>query len=293
MTPIQAITFGAVQGITEFLPISSTAHLILLPAVMHWPDPGLTYDVALHIGTLLAVLIYFAGDLGRLTRAWFQSLVKRDPNDPYQRLAWLIIAGTVPAAVIGVLCEKWVETTLRSPLLIGFNLILVATVILIVDRRANNDGRSWKELNLGDAMAIGFGQAAALIPGFSRSGSTMCVGLLRGLERSAAARISFLLGTPIIFGSAIFKLRHLSHQALPADERSAFIIGIVTSGVVGYACIHFLLGYLSRKPLAVFMVYRIIVGGLVIGLSLAGFLQPPAAVKTARSHSAPHVIAHR
>jgi undecaprenyl-diphosphatase len=272
MNTLQAIAFGAVQGVTEFLPISSTAHLILLPAFMGWDDPGLTFDVALHVGTFLAVVVYFAKDLWQLTKAWFQSLVRRDPSDPYQRLAWMIVAATMPAAVVGILAEKWVESTLRSPLIVGFSLLIVAVAILLVDRR-DNEGRHWKELGFVDAMLIGCGQAAALIPGFSRSGSTMLVGLLRGMERSAAARISFLLGTPIIFGSAVFKLRDLRHTPLPPEAFSAFAVGIVTSAVVGYACIHFLLGYLARKPLKVFMIYRIAVGILVIGLSLAGWLK--------------------
>jgi undecaprenyl-diphosphatase len=292
MNTFQAIAFGAVQGVTEFLPISSTAHLILLPAFMGWDDPGLTFDVALHVGTFLAVLIYFAQDLGRLTRAWFQSLIRRDPNDPYQRLAWMIIAGTLPAAVIGILAEKWVESTLRSPLIVGFSLMIVATAILIVDRRGN-DGRNWKELGLADAMLIGLGQAAALIPGFSRSGSTMLVGLLRGMERSAAARISFLLGTPIIFGSAVFKLKDLRHTPLPPDMYGAFAVGIITSAIVGYACIRFLLAYLAKKPLKVFMVYRIAVGILVIGLSLSGWLKTAPAPTEHADHAVPVQAAHR
>jgi undecaprenyl-diphosphatase len=290
MNTIQAIAFGAVQGVTEFLPISSTAHLILLPAFMGWEDPGLTFDVALHVGTFLAVLIYFAADLWKLTKAWFRSLVQRDPQDPYQRLAWFIVAGTLPAALIGIVAEKWVESTLRSPLIVGISLMLVAIAILAVDRRGG-DGRHWKELGFADAMLIGLGQAAALIPGFSRSGSTMLVGLLRGMERSAAARISFLLGTPIIFGSAVFKLKDLRHAPLPPEAYGAFAVGIVTSALVGYACIRFLLNYLAKKPLKVFMVYRIALGVLVVGLSLTGWLKTAPAPATA--HQAQPAIAAR
>lgn len=291
MNTLQAIAFGAVQGVTEFLPISSTAHLILLPAFMGWEDPGLTFDVALHIGTILAILIYFATDLGRLAKAFVQSLFRRDPQDPYQRLSWMIVLGTVPAGVAGLLGEKWVESTLRSPYVIGCTLMLVAVAILAADRHAK-EGKAWKELTFKDAILIGCGQACALIPGVSRSGSTMLVGLMRGLERSAAARVSFLLGTPITMASAVFKLKDLRHVTLTADAKQAMIVGIVSSGLIGYACIRFLLDYLARKPLKVFMLYRIALGALVIGLTLSGWLRPTPATTTVRP-APPVETAHR
>src|SRR5690606_32295868 len=148
---------------------------------------------------------------------FFGSLFRRDAADPYQKLAWLIILGSVPAAVIGVLAEKWVESTLRSPLIVGVSLLALALAILSADRQRAT-GRTWKEMRWQDALAIGFGQAAALIPGFSRSGSTMLVGLWQGLDRATAARFSFLLGTPIIFGSCLFKLRDLLHEPLPPGQ---------------------------------------------------------------------------
>ena len=271
MTLFQSIVLGAVQGVTEFLPISSTAHLILVPTLMGWPDPGLTFDVALHIGTVAAMLTYFAPDFRLIVAAGCRSLWARDLQDPYQRLAWMIVLGSIPAGVAGVLGEKWIESTLRSPLIIGASLMLVAVAILLADRRGA-DGRSWKELGIRDALVIGFGQACALIPGFSRSGSTMLAGLVQGLSRASAARFSFLLGTPITLASCLFKLKDLFHQPLASNEAVAFAAGIATSGIVGYASIRFLLRYLAEQPLAVFMYYRIALGLLVIGLTLGGLI---------------------
>lgn len=290
MTYLQAIVLGAVQGVTEFLPISSTAHLILVPVAFGWQDPGLTFDVALHVGTFIAVVAYFAQDLKRLARAWITSLYARNPQDPYQQLAWLIVLGSVPAAVVGVTAESWIETTLRSPLIVGTSLLVVALAILSADKKGH-DGRSWKELRWQDALAIGIGQAAALIPGFSRSGSTMLVGLWRGLDRESAARFSFLLGTPIIVGSCLFKLRDLLHTPLPPGHGAAFAAGIVTAAVVGYLSIRFLLNWLARKPLASFMYYRIVVGVVVIGLTLAGVIGAETAPHAALPTTSPQQAA--
>jgi undecaprenyl-diphosphatase len=269
---LQSVVLGIVQGITEFLPISSTAHLILTPLFMGWKDPGLTFDVALHVGTFLAVAAYFREDLSQMIRAGFTSL--RRPNfaeDPYQRLAWLTVIGCVPAGIVGILFEKSIETTLRSPYVIASTLAGVALLLLLAEFVGKRD-RDVKHLTLRDALLIGIAQACALIPGVSRSGATMTMGMFSGLSREAAARFSFLLGVPIIFASCLFKLRDLPGAGLSSTELFAMGVGVATSALTGYFVIKFLLSFLQKRSMMVFIVYRLFVGGLVAYLAIRGLL---------------------
>lgn len=272
MDILQSVVLGVVQGITEFLPISSTAHLILTPLFMGWKDPGLTFDVALHVGTFLAVAAYFREDLSQMVRAGLTSF--RRPNfkeDHYQRLAWLTVIGCVPAGIVGILFEEAIETTLRSPYVIAATLAGVALLLLLAEFVGKRD-RDVKHLTLRDAILIGIAQACALIPGVSRSGATMTMGMFSGLSREAAARFSFLLGVPIIFASCLFKLRHLPSAGLTGSEYLAMGVGVATSAITGYFVIKFLLGFLAKRSMMVFIVYRLFVGGLVAILAMRGVL---------------------
>jgi undecaprenyl-diphosphatase len=255
----QAVILGIVQGLTEFLPVSSTAHLILVPLFLGFPDPGLAFDVALHLGTLAAVFWYFAADVGRLARAFFRSLRRRDlRGDPEQRLAWLLILGSVPAAALGLALERHIETTFRGPLVIAAALAGVAVVLFIADRLAAR-ARRLKDLGVVDALAIGLGQALALVPGVSRSGATITAGILRGLSRDEAARFAFLLGIPIILGSALAKLAKERDAWLGGwdDALAPLVAGIAASAATGYLAIAFLLRYVRKNDFTLFVVYRI------------------------------------
>ena len=226
MTIFQAVIFGIVQGVTEFLPVSSTAHLILLPWFLGWPDPGLSFDVALHLGTLVALVIYFWKD-------WLALLTK-------PRMIVFIIVATIPGALAGVLFENQVENALRSPKIIALMLSLMALVLVVAElkgrRKKDLDQISWR-----DALTVGFAQAFALVPGVSRSGSTITAGLFVGMKRETAARFSFYLSAPIIAGAVAKKMLDIFKAGIPSDQVSAFVIGIAVSGIVGYLSIAFLL----------------------------------------------------
>ena len=242
MTIFQAVIFGVVQGITEFLPVSSTAHLILLPWFFGWPDPGLSFDVALHLGTLVALVIYF-------WKEWLALLAK-------PRMIVFIIVATIPGAVAGVLFESQVENAVRSPKIIALMLSLMALVLVVAEmkgrRKKDLDQISWR-----DAITVGFAQAVALVPGVSRSGSTITAGLFVGLKRETAARFSFYLSAPIIAGAVAKKMLDIFRAGIPADQVSAFVVGIAASGIVGYLSISFLLGYLKTHNTFLFVYYRI------------------------------------
>jgi len=270
----QAALLGVVQGLTEFLPVSSTGHLILVPAILGWRGgivDSLKFDVALHLGTLIALLAVFWRDWLELIEAALASLARRSLADAHARLAWLIVLGTIPGAMAGALLQKQVETTLRSPLVIGAAMVLVALVLALLDRLGP---QTRNEYSLGPvgALAIGIGQAVALIPGVSRSGSTIATGLGLGLTRPSAARFSFLLSTPIIAGALAKEGLDVARQGLGADERLVFAVGIVAAGISGYLCIRFLLAYLRRHSLMPFVIYRIVAGGAVLLLAANGRL---------------------
>lgn len=270
----QAALLGVVQGLTEFLPVSSTAHLRLVPLLLGWPEgllTGLKFDVALHLGTLVALLAVFWRDWFALIGAALRSLARQSLADRQARLAWLIVLGTIPGVVAGVLLQKQVETTLRSPLIIGAAMVFVALLLALLDRMGRQT-RDEYTLGPAGAIAVGVGQAIALIPGVSRSGSTIATGLGLGLTRASAARFSFLLSTPIIAGALAKEAVDVAKEGLGSSEVPLFAVGIVAAGISGYACIRFLLAYLRRHSLMPFVVYRLIVGAGVLWLALTGRL---------------------
>jgi undecaprenyl-diphosphatase len=265
MTLFQAIVLAVVQGLTEFLPISSTAHLILVPWLFGWQDPGLTYDVALHAGTLLAVLLYFI-------RTWWEMLLAvfgrapTHPEDGNGRLLTLIALGTVPAGLAGYFLESYAETVSRSPALIAGALIGVAALMWAADRRPALT-RTMGGLTFGDTLTIGLAQAVAIVPGTSRAGITIAAGLFRNLSREAAARFSFMLATPIIGGATLKKALQVWEVGLPPGLAvTDFAVGVVVSAVVGYAAIAFLLHYLQVRTLKIFVAYRLLLGGIILAV---------------------------
>src|SRR5881396_3461987 len=269
MTIVQAIVFGAVQGVTEFLPISSTAHLILLPWFMGWPDPGLSFDVALHLGTLVALLIYFREDWIALIAGALQ-FVRGRTSDPNARMALYIVAATIPGALAGGLFENTVETALRAPRIIALMMAALALVLVVAEmkgrRRKNLDQISWR-----DAITVGLAQALALVPGVSRSGATITAGLFAGMKRDTAARFSFYLSAPIIGGAVAKKTFDILRTGLTLDQMTPFIGGIVSAGIVGYVSIAFLLRYLQTHNTFLFVYYRIALASAVYLAIWSGF----------------------
>jgi undecaprenyl-diphosphatase len=269
MTIFQAIIFGAVQGLTEFLPISSTAHLILLPWFLGWPDPGLSFDVALHLGTLVALLIYFRADWIALISSAL-GIVRGRTQSPDAKMALLIVGATIPAAAAGVLFESKVEETLRSPLIIAVSLIVMA-LVLVVAEIVGHRKKSLNEISWGEAMAVGVAQACAIIPGVSRSGSTITAGLFCSMKRDAAARFSFYLSAPIIAGAVAKKMVDILQSGLGLEQLIPFVVGIISSGIVGYLSIAFLMRYLQTHNTYLFVYYRILLGIVVLLAFSYGF----------------------
>ncbi len=258
MTVFQALVLGIVQGLGEFLPISSSAHLVLVPWVMGWPYAGLTFDVALHIGSLISVVAFFWKDWLSL---FGEALRRRRSHEA--SLFWYLVVATIPGAAVGYIFEEQAETVFRTPLLIAIMLIVMGIILYWVDRRST-ERKSIKAISLADSLLIGLSQALAIIPGVSRSGVTMTAGRALGLTREAAARFSFLLSTPIIVGAGIFKLKDIAL----GDITIAFITGVVSSAVVGFISIGFLLRYLSVRGFGVFAWYRFIAGAAIIVIAL-------------------------
>ncbi len=261
-----ALILGLVQAITEFLPVSSSAHLILARQVLDFnAADGLTFDVALHIGTLIATVIYFWSDLRALARGFVNSVTQRSLADPMGRMAWYVLAACIPAAIVGFEFEAAIETYFRHPGVIVVTLILGAFLFLWVEKRFSHEA-DMQTLTLKRAVAIGLSQTLALVPGVSRSGITIVAGMMCGLRREQAARFSFLMATPITFGAALKKSIDLftSGEPIPADERTALIVGIIASGIGGWLVIRFLLNYLRKHGLETFAYYRIVLAIAVL-----------------------------
>ena len=267
MNVIQAILLGLLQGATEFIPVSSSGHLVLVPWLLGWPEPGLVFDALVHWGTLVAVLVYFWRDWWTLIAAWLRGLVRWEWSDPHARLMWLLILGSLPAAVIGFLLEDFFESLFGQPAWVSVFLLATAALLALGERLGRRT-RGPEDLTWRDAVVIGLGQAAAIAPGISRSGSTMSVGLFRGLERAAAARFSFLLGTPIILGAGLFKLTDLLAAPDPLAQAPLLVAGFLAAALSGYACIWFLLRYLQRGKLYPFAVYCALFGAFCLAVAL-------------------------
>lgn len=257
MTYFQSVVLGLVQGLGEFLPISSSAHLIIAPWAIGFPDPGLTYDVALHFGTLLAVVAYFWQDWLRIFKASLAYLSSKEPavraaNAGDFNLLIYVVLATVPAAVIGKALEKYAEDALRAPLLIAINMALMGALLWFADGKARESRKGLGEIKLSSALIVGFSQVLALIPGVSRSGITITAALLLGFRRDAAARFSFLLATPVTFGACLLKAKHF--PAIAADPQS--LLGVAISAIVGFLSIKYLLHLLRDFSYRAFCYYR-------------------------------------
>jgi len=264
---VRALVLGLVQGLAEFLPISSSGHLILVPALFGWEDQGLAFDVGLHGGTLLALLAYFWRDWYVMFRSGIADLLRHGARIQAwrtdTRLLWLLAVGSIPAAVAGLLFDDWIEANVRQPWLVAIMLALMGTVMLIADRLAANR-RTVASIGLVDALAIGVGQAFALIPGVSRSGATVTVGLARGLRREDAVRFAFLLGTPAFIGALLLKSADLA--SLSGTEARDMAVGFATSAIVGFIAIHVLLRWVRTRSLLVFVLYRYAVAILALAI---------------------------
>ena len=274
MSVLEAIVLGITQGVTEFLPISSTAHLRIVPAFAGWEDPGAAFTAVTQLGTMLAVLIFFRSDLARIGRTWLRSLRDASARGEHDaKLGWYIVLGTIPISVFGLIFKDQIETGARDLYLIGTALIVLGVVLLVAER-VGTRSRSMEQVSARDGLAIGLAQALALVPGVSRSGATITAGLFMGLERPAAARFSFLLSVPAVVLSGLLELGTILSDD---DGHSTTILGLVIATllafVTGYASIAFLLRYLATHSTGIFVAYRVVVGAVVLALVGAGAIE--------------------
>lgn len=260
MTIFQAVVYGIVQGVTEFLPVSSTAHLTLLPWIAGWKDPGVAFDVALHLGTAAAVILFFIRDWLRMFRAGFTA-----PRSPDGRLFWCVVLATIPGGIAGVLLDPYMST-LRDPVLIGTALIVMGAVLFLADRFGRK-ADDLAQIGARRSLLVGVAQVLAVIPGVSRSGITMSMGRLLGLKRESIAKFTFLMSAPIILADGMYHLVFHPHEVLGASPLP-FFVALVTAAVVGALSIRFLLDFLKKKGFAAFAVYRFAFGAFVIALAV-------------------------
>lgn len=264
LSPLQALVLAAVQGVTEFLPISSSGHLILVPYFLKWPDQGLAFDIATHVGTLLAILVYFRRDVRDLVVGFFTGQPSSADGDyTPRRLAWMIVLATIPAGIFGLLIKDWVETQARSALLVAGTTLFYGLLLGVADR-VGKHARKLGDIGWQTALVIGMAQALAIIPGTSRSGITITAALLLGLTRPAAARFSFLLGIPIFSLAAAKQALDLFESGVTAAELVPMGIGLAASALVGYAVIAWLLNWLRSRSLTVFVVYRLLLAAVIL-----------------------------
>ncbi len=266
MSTLEVIILSIIQGITEFLPISSSAHLILPSAIFGWEDQGIAFDVAVHVGTLLAVMLYFRQDIANLTVGWIKSLGGQHSTD--SKLAWWVILATIPAGLAGLLAADLIETFLRSPWVLAITTIVFGLLLWLADATAKQQV-SMEQMNWRQALIIGLAQAVALIPGTSRSGITMTAAMLLGLDKVSAARFSFLLSIPIIVLSGGYQASKLLSEPTQYDI-SGILLGMVLSFISALICIHFFLKIISRMGMLPFVIYRLLLGvGLIVFLSFS------------------------
>jgi len=269
MNMTHAIVLGAVQGFSEVLPISSSAHLILVPWLLKWPESGLTFDVALHLGTLIALAAYFRRDIIQLVLGAIDAMATRSLDTPAKRLPLLILAATVPAGIVGKLFEQTVEDVFReNPLLIATFLIVFGIILGLADRWGRKR-YGLGDVKTGSALSIGLFQCLALLPGVSRSGITITAGLMLGFTRESAARFSFLLSLPIVSGAALIKTLHVVKYGIPGGEGLPMLVGIAVSAGTGYISVAFLLRMVQKRSIAPFVWYRLLGGGAVIALIMS------------------------
>lgn len=278
MSELEALLLGIVQGLTEFLPISSSGHLILVPWLQDYtflqdhPSFHRTFDVSLHIGTLVAVLSYFHRELRAVIAGFFRTVRKRSIGPGDELLAWVIIVGTIPAVIVGGLGESWIEDNLGEPWMIAIGLIVFGLVLAVADRRPQD--QTITDVNLRKALAIGGAQALALFPGVSRSGVTISAGRLLGLDRDSAARVSFLLLVPVTAGAGALQAYEALEEGLPPDVAGPMLVGFLAAAASGYVAIAGLLALVRRHSYDGFVVYRVLVGVGVLAVIATG-LRPP------------------
>ncbi len=284
MTLLEAAVLGLVQGLTEFLPISSTAHLRVVPELLGWADPGAAFSAVIQLGTVAAVVLYFWRDLVALSVAWVRGIIARKPLQTHEsRLAWFVLLGTIPIGLAGILLKRSIETSFRSLYVISASLIVLALLLWWVEKKARHT-RALTQMTLTDGLIIGLCQAVALIPGSSRSGTTLTGGLALGFRREDAARYSFLLSIPATTLAGVFELKHL----LEATEKPPAMMLWVGTGVAfisGMAAIAGLLRYLRTRTTSVFIVYRLVLGALLLGLLSQGVLAPRSGLSSEEAAS--------
>ncbi len=271
----QAFTLGIVQGLTELLPISSSGHLIIVPWLGNWrylethEDFNKTFDVALHLGTLVAVVIYFWDDVVRLVAAWFRSVGRHAIRTADEKIAWLVFVATIPASIAGAAGEGTIESHLGQPWQLAINLAVFAAILWVADRSAQT--RKLEDIGLWTALGVGAAQAIALMPGVSRSGITITAGRFLKLDRDSAARLSFFLLIPIVFGAVIYKgLKHVVFESLPPGSTGPFVVGTIAAAGAGLIAIDALLGYVRRHDYSLFVVYRLLAALAILGLIATG-----------------------
>ena len=265
MTIFHSLILGIIQGAAEFLPVSSSAHLILAPWLFHFPDPGLSFDVALHFGTLIAVVLYFWKDWVEIFKVTVVPKVKLSEQflkfNFRKEMLWLLILSTIPGILAGYFLESFAETTFRSPILVAFTLSAVGLILYLVDKY-HRHRKKLNQITWTDSLLIGLSQALAIVPGVSRSGATITTGLALGLNRESAARFSFLLSTPIIFGAAAFNFPGLLESGFDAN----IILGMLSAAASGYLAIKYLLKFVERKGYAIFFWYRLALALVIISV---------------------------
>ena len=270
---MEAVLYGIVQGLTEWLPISSTAHLRLLPLVLNQPDPGAAFTAVIQLGTTLAVLIYFGRDLCGALGAWAKSLAGGPKDTPEAKIGWGVFWGSLPIIVLGILFRHQIESpTVRSLYVVATALIVMAIVMLVADR-GTPGGRGIKAITIRDGLVVGIWQALALIPGMSRSGSTISGALFAGLDRPTAARYSFLLSVPSVLGAGLFELYQERHTIFGQDLVPV-VVATSVSFVVGYGSIAFLVQWIQKRGLTLFVAYRVVLGLVLLGLLSQGVVKP-------------------
>jgi undecaprenyl-diphosphatase len=268
---IRAIVYGVIQGLTEFIPISSTAHIRVVPALLKWGDPGAAYTAVIQIGTLIATLIYFRQDIFFMISGFLNALKTRKFfDDPYSRIFILISFGTIPISVFGLLFKRFIEGDARGLYVVSYSLIVLA-IILFIAEKISSKKKEFSEITIKDGIIIGLAQVLALIPGSSRSGVTITAGLFCGLKRDVTARFSFLLSVPAVALSGFYEL-YSERQALLNENTISLIIATVVSGVVGYFSIAFLLNFLKTRSNLIFIIYRILLGLIILLLLSSGIL---------------------
>ncbi len=274
MTITEAIVLGLVQGLTEFIPVSSTAHLLIVPSILGWGDPGAAVSAVIQFGTLLAAIIYFFRDIVRLIGGFFRGLITRRPlADVDSREAWLVIIGTIPIVILGLIFKKYIESTLRGLWIVTTMVIAVAILMQIAEVYAKRRQlRGFDDMTVTDGLAIGLGQCLALIPGSSRSGSTIMTAIFRGIDRPTAARYSFLLSIPAVGGAGVLELFKERHS-LGQLGWTPIAVAILVAFISGYASIWFLIRYLRSHTTHVFIYYRYLLGAAMIAMLMTGYLK--------------------